>query len=151
MEKLSWHTHEYHHTEKTVDWYWIVSIVSISVAIIAIILNNIIFAILIIVSAFTLMLFASKRPEIIEVTIENTGVTIGKYHYPYSNLESFWIETKEHIPRMIFKSKKIFMPLIVVFIEDVPAEKIHEQLSKNLKEEEHSEPFLEKLLIYLGF
>ncbi len=151
MEKLSWQTHEYHHTEKTSDWYWIVGIVTVSIALIAIILNNIIFAILIIVSSFTMSLFASKKPEIINVDIDNAGVTINKTRYPYSNLDSFWVELTHFRPRMILKSKKMFMPYIVVFIEEVDPEDVREALSSRIQEEEHHEPFLEKLLIYLGF
>jgi len=151
MENLTWHTHEYHHTEKTSDWYWIVGIVTISVAIIAVILNNIIFAILIVVSSFTLSLFASKKPEIVEVKINGMGVTIGDTHYPYSNLESFWIETRDHRDRILLKSKKVFMPFIVIFIEEMEPQVLRKTLTEHLPEEEHAEPFLEKLLIYLGF
>ena len=151
MEKLSWHTHEYLHSEKSVDWYWIVGIVTVSIAVIAIILNNIIFAILIIVSAFVLVLFASKKPEIIEVVIDNTGIDVGRAQYSYKELDSFWIETREHKHKIVLKSHKTLMPFIVVYIEEVPAEKIHSVLSRYLKEEEHVEPFLEKLMVYLGF
>ena len=151
MEKLSWHTHEYLHSEKTADWYWMVGIVTISIALIAIILNNIIFAILIIISSFTLSLFASKKPEIVEVMIGRTGVSVGRTQYPYSHLDSFWIETREIHPKIILKSKKIFMPLIIIFIEEHDPDDVHAALIQYLPEEEHTEPFLEKLLIYLGF
>ena len=151
MEKLSWHTHEYHHTEKSPDWYWTVGIITLSVALIAIILNNVIFAILIIVSSFTLSLFASRKPELVQINIENLGITVGKTRYPYKNLDSFWIEIHEFRPRIILKSKKVFMPFIIIFIEDTDPEKIRHSLSQHLEEEEHHEPFLEKLLVYLGF
>ena len=103
MGNLNWQAHEYLYSEKTADWYWIVSIITISIAIIAIILNNIIFAILIIVSSFTLSLFASRKPEIIDVEINPSGVTVGKTHYPYAHLDSFWVETREFQPKIILK------------------------------------------------
>ena len=149
--KISWQTQEYLHREKTADWYWIVGIITVSIALISIILSNIIFAILIIVSSFTLSLFASKKPETVEVEINLSGVTFGKTHYPYANLDSFWIERREHTPKIILKSKKMLMPFIIIFIEDVPEEKVREILLQHLPEEEHIEPFLEKLLIYFGF
>lgn len=151
MEKLSWHTHEYFHTEKSADWYWIVGIITISIAVISIILNDVIFAILIIISSFTLSLFASKRPNIVQVNIDNLGVTVGRTRYPYGNLESFWIEMEGHYPRILIKSKKVFMPYIVIFIEEIDPERIHAALLTHLKEEVHTEPFLEKVLLYLGF
>lgn len=151
MEKIFWKTQEYIHTEKTTDWYWIVGIITVSIAIVSVILNNIIFAILVIVSSFTLSLFASKRPETVGVEINPFGITFGNTHYPYAHLDSFWVETREHIPKIILKSKKVFMPFIVIFIEDVPEEKVREILLEHLPEQEHIEPFLEKLLIYFGF
>ncbi len=151
MEKLSWDTHEYHHTEKGSDWYWIVGIITLSIALIAVILNNVIFAILIIVSSFTLSLFASRKPDLIKVVVDGGGITVNKTRYPYLHLESFWIETTQFRPRIILKSKKIFMPYIVIFIEDTDPNKIHAILDKHLAEEEHHEPILEKLLVYLGF
>jgi len=151
MDKISWETFEYLHTEKTNDWYWIVAIVTISIAVISVILNNVIFAILIIISSFTLSLFASRRPDIVPVNIDHTGVTFGKTQYPFSSLESFWVETRDGYPRLLLKTQKIFMPFIVIHIEDEDPEMIREVLGGRLKEEEHSEPILEKFLIYLGF
>ena len=149
--KLSWKTIEYLHSEKTRDWYWIVAIITVSIALVSIILNNLIFAILIIISSFTLSLFASRRPEIIDVEIDNVGLSVGPTEYPYKELESFWVETREANPKIILKSKKVFSPFIVVLIHDVEIEEIHKALLQHLPEEEHVEPFLEKLLIYFGF
>ncbi|MEQ1561475.1 MAG: hypothetical protein ABL899_01990 [Nitrospira sp.] len=151
MDKISWKAPEYIHSEKTTDWYWIVGIITISIAVIAVILNNIIFGILIVTASFTLSLFASRKPSLVDITIDNSGVTSGKIKYPYSNLESFWVETRDAHHRIILKSKKLFMPFIVLLIENADPEQIHSTLSKYLKEEEHTEPLLEKIIIYLGF
>ena len=151
MEKLSWTTQEYLHREKTADWYWIVGIVTVSIALIAIILNNVIFAILVIVSSATLSLFASKRPEQITVDIDSAGITSGIHKYPYKDIDSFWVETRDHHLRIILKLKKSFSPLVVIFIEKIEPEKIQSYLSQYITEEERSEPLLEKIFIYLGF
>jgi hypothetical protein len=151
MEKLSWQTTEYLHKQKTNDWYWIVGIITVSIAILAIILNDLIFGILIIVCSFTLALFASKKPAMIDVVIDDKGITVGSINYPYKNLESFWIETREVNPKIMIKSKKLFMHLIVVFIQNVEPETVHQALIKHLPEEELTEPLLEKILVYLGF
>ncbi len=151
MDKLSWHTIEHHYTEKTADWYWIVAIVSISIAIISIIMNNIIFAILILVASFTLSLFASKKPGVIEVTINGQGVIIGRTKYPYVNLDSFWVEDIPNHEKLIIKSKKLFSPFIIAFIDEVHPDEVRQAMLKHLREEEHTEPLLEKLLIRLGF
>ena len=151
MDKLSWQAPLHIYREKTADWYWIVAIITISIALISIILNNIIFAILILVSSFTLSLFASKRPETVTMTIDHTGVTVGNTQYSYAHLESFWIETREAYPKILLKSEKLLMPFITILLDDMDSELVREKLLQHLPEEEHAEPFLEKLLIYLGF
>jgi len=153
MDVLSWNTVEYLHQEKTSDWYWIVSIISVSIAIIAIIMNNVIFAILVIIASFTLMLFASRKPNVVEVDMDDMGIRVGRTMYPYRHLDSFWVETRENNDRILLKSKKVLMPLIIIFIEEnqVHPSDVRAMLMKHLPEEEHSEPFLEKLLVYLGF
>jgi hypothetical protein len=153
MEKLSWHTLEYLHTEKTSDWYWIVGIITVTIAVIAIIMNNIIFAILILVASFTLSLFASRKPRVIEISLDGSGITVGRTKYPYNHIESFWVETRNYHPRLLLKSKKFFMPYLVILIDEevVHPDEIRAFLLNHLHEEEHSEPFLEKLLVYLGF
>ncbi len=151
MQKMSWQTLEYLHKEKTADWYWIVGIITISIALIAIILNNVIFAVLILVSSFTLSLFASRKPSLVNIVIDNGAITVGNTRYAYKDLESFWIETREHFPKILIKSKKVLMPHIVIFIETHSPEEVREELLKYLPEEEHTEPFLQKILFYLGF
>lgn len=151
MNKITWETIEYFHTEKTNDWYWIVGIVTLSIAIISIILNNIIFAIFIIVASFVLSLFASRKPDIITVVLDNAGVTFGKTRYPYSSLESFWFELNDAHPRLLLKSNKMFMPFLVIHAHPEDSDEIRGFLSQHLKEEENTEPLLEKVLMYLGF
>ncbi len=151
MEKISWRAPEHIYTEKTADWYWVVGIVTLSVALISIILNNLVFAILIIVSAATLSLFATKRPRMIPIELSPNGVSVDTTFYPYADLESFWVETEHWHPRIFLKSTKNLSPFIVIFLNDADPGEIHHALSQHLTERKHSEPLLEKVLIYLGF
>jgi hypothetical protein len=151
MNKLTWETYEYLHTEKTSDWYWIVGIVTLSIAIIAIILNNIIFGIFIIVASLVLSLFASRKPDVVTVVLDSAGITFGKTRYPYSALESFWFESNDAHPRLLIKSRKMFMHYIVIHADNEDSDEIRQFMRQHLKEEELTEPLLEKVLIYLGF
>ena len=151
MNDISWQAPEYFYTEKTSDWYWIVGIISITIAITSIVFNNILFALLILIGSFTLCLYASRKPNIITIKINDKGIMIGDLFYFYELLNSFWIEEKELHPRLILKSKKKLSTHIVAILGNVSGEEIREKLQKNLVEEQMSEPFLEKLLIYFGF
>lgn len=150
--KIEWDAHEYEHKERSPDWFWAVGIISVSIAIASVIFGNIIFGILVLISAFTLSLFANRPPSTLHVSVNEKGITRGKISYPYSALESFWIDTEHPHKKIILRSEKMFMPLIIVPLGDnTDVEQLHENLSLFLSEELHSLPFVERILEYLGF
>lgn len=148
---ISWKAPEYIHTQKSADWYWIVGIISLTLATISILLSNLVFGILIIIGVFTLVLYSVKEPKTIRVEILPTGIKTNDILYPYINLESFWVEEKELAPRIILKTRKKIAPYVVILIGDGNPHDIREELLLHLPEIKHSEPFIEKLLIYFGF
>lgn len=150
--ELKWSAHEYEHKEREQDWFWAVGIITISIAIASIIFGNIIFAILILISAFALSLFINRFPEIINVTIDNKGVTKGNVRYPFETLHSFWIDLEHPHKKIIFKSKKLLMPLIIVPLGDhEDIDELKDILDNYLTEEYQRLPFAETILEYLGF
>ncbi|MEI6843213.1 MAG: hypothetical protein WCK48_01755 [bacterium] len=151
MEKIEWHAPEYIFTEKTTDWYWVVGIITVSVALIAIIVGNLIFALLILISIGTLALFASRRPEIIRIEINDRDILIGENVYEYPQIESFWVESRDAYPRLFLRPRKKIAQHMVVLIEDVNPRDVRDILATHLTETEHTEPLLEKLFIYFGF
>jgi hypothetical protein len=148
---ISWKAPEHIHTEKSADWYWIVGIISITCAIISVLLSNIIFAVLIIVGVFTLTLYSSKKPAIVHIELMPMGIKVHDLLYLYTNLESFWIEEHELVPRILFKTTKKVAPHVIVLLGDANPDEIRDELLLHLPEIKQSEPFLEKLLIYFGF
>jgi len=150
--RIEWDAHEYEHKERSADWFWAVGIVSISMAVAAVIFGNIIFGILILVGAFALSLFINRPPNILHIVIDERGVTKGKVRYPYSSIQSFWIDVEHPHKKLILQSEKLLMPLIIVPLgNEAEVEQIHENLSRHLTEEFHSLPLVEKILEYLGF
>ncbi len=144
---------EYHYKHKATDWYWAVGIVTLAAAATAIIFNNILFSILIVLGGFTLIMHAARRPVDHEIDINDAGITIGKYHFTYGNLESFWIEHTEHA-RMLVKTKRLIMPHLIVpvdFLSGDEKEEVREFLKTKLAEEEQHEPLLEMIMEYIGF
>ena len=150
--RIEWDAHEYEHKERSSDWFWAVGIISISIAIAAVIFGNIIFGILVLVGTFTLSLFVNRPPHTLRVIVDERGITRGRVHYPYNTLESFWIDTDHPHKKIILRSQKTFMPLIVVPLGDeVDIDNLHDSLSLFLSEAPHDPPFVEKILEYLGF
>ena len=150
--KIEWQASEYEHKERSSDWFWAVGIIAFAIAIVSIIFGNIIFGVLVLIRAFSLAIFANRPPNILDVTVDERGITRDKVQYPYSSLESFWIDIEHPHKKIILRSNKMLMPLIIIPISDeVDIDNLHDKLSLFLKEEFHSLPLIERLLEYLGF
>jgi hypothetical protein len=151
-DSIRWGGHEYSYSEKSVDWYWAVGIVALSGAVAAILLGNFLFGILILIGAFTLSLFAARKPNTVTFEINRRGILIDKKLFPYNTLDSFWIHEDTHHATLLVRSQKAMMPLIMIPLsEPVDAEIVHLSLSRFLEEEEHDMPISHRLVEYFGF
>ena len=148
---ISWTAPEHFYVEKHPDWYWAVGIVTLTLAAVCFILGSIIPGIFVVVAAVALVLHASKPPRIVIHEVNDRGIVVNNVLYPFLTLDSFWIPHDEPIPKLIVKSRKTFMPYIVLFIEEVDPEKVREVMLRYIAETEHYEPLLKHLLEWLGF
>lgn len=148
---ISWNAPEHFHVPKNQDWYWAVGIITLAISAVAIILGNIITGIFVLVAAVALVIHASHPPRIIYHEINDRGIIAHDRFFPFLSLESFWIPHDELPPKIILKSRKLMMPYIIIFIEEVDPEEIREIMLKYIAETEHNEHFIHKLLERLGF
>ena len=149
---ITWHAPERHYTEKNSDWYWAVGIISFTAAALAFMFGQVIFGILIVVSAVALTLHASVAPRIVHVEINDRGIILDDASYPFLHLESFWIHPDHYPPKIILKSQKNFMPFIHIHIaNDLDPETVRQVLLTYIAETEHEEPLTVKIMERLGF
>ncbi len=148
---IAWDAPEHVHIEKNSDWYWAVGIITITTAALAIIFNNIIFGIFIIVGAFSLIVHGTKKPRIFHYEINDRGIVSEKTLYPFLTLESFWIDAHERPAKILVKSHKTFMPYITIPIDEVDPEDVRDILLNYISETEHHEPLSQKVLERFGF
>jgi hypothetical protein len=148
---ISWNAPEHFHVEKTPDWYWAVGIITLALAVVAFIFGSIITGIFILVAAVALVLHASRPPRIVYHEVNDRGLVIHDRLYPFLSLDSFWIPHDEFPPKIILKSRKLFMPFIIIFIDEIDPEEVREVMLRYIAETEHHEPFLKFVLERLGF
>ena len=150
-EPLTWQAYEYVHREKSADWYWAVSIITISMAVTAILFNNVLFAVFILLAFFILMMYSKRRPELLQIKLDERGVSEGTLRYHYTSIESFWVEDRYGESKLIMKSKKKALPYITIPIFEVSANDVRDHIKKHVREEEHAEPLAKRIMEYLGF
>ena len=148
---ISWKAPAHLYVEKRQDWYWVVGIITVALAATAFIFGEAITGIFVIVAAMTLVIHASKPPAIVDCEVNDRGVRFGDTLYPFLTLDSFCIPHDETPPKILLKSRKLLMPFIVIYIDEVDPEDIRAVLLKYIAETEHREPFLKQILEWLGF
>lgn len=157
---IKWTAPEYYHIPKTADWFWAVGIIAASIVVLSFIYGDVLLGILILIGTFSVFLHANKESVIREIELDEKGIRIDRRFFPYRTLDSFWIDAHEFehdeygnivFAKLLVKSKKTFMPLIVIVVEYPDTEEIREFLSIFLPEEEHRESLAHKLAEYFGF
>ncbi len=149
---IYWEAPEHTHIEKTGDWYWILGIIALSGAIASMIFSNVLFGVVIILGALTMVVVSYRHPRVIPFEVSARGIRIKDSLYPYSTLESFYID-EENLggPQLIVKSKKLFMQLLFVPIPEEYIDEIEEVIAPRLREEHLEEPLAHRLMEYFGF
>ncbi len=140
---IRWIGYEYEHTDKSTDWFWAVGITAVCVAIIAIIYDNTLFGIFVIIAGVMTMVIAKRPPEIVEYCLTPKGLMINKTIYLYKHLHSFWIEThSKDRPELLIKTKKNLTRLFVIPIDHSAGNPHHirDYLLQVLPEEHMEEP-----------
>ncbi len=148
---IAWHAPAHFYVEKKPDWYWAVGIVTLALAAVAFIFGNIITGIFVVIGSATLVLHASRPPRTIRLEVNDRGLVVDNVLYPFLTLESFWIPHDETPPKLIVKSRKLLMPFIVVYIDEIDPEEVREVMLTYIAETEHQESLIKHILERFGF
>jgi hypothetical protein len=147
-----WEAPEHRHFEKTADWYWILGIIAVAASIASIIFGNVLFGIVILLGATVMMLYGHKEPRVIGFEVSPRGVRVENDLYPYSTLESFYIdEESPYGPQLLVKPQRLFSQLLIMPLPEEQLEAIETILESRLPEEHLEEPLSHQILEYFGF
>jgi len=149
---ITWEAPEHHHVEKGNDWFFALAIIIVALVILAILCNDVLFALLIGLAGGALAVSAAKRPSIIPYAVTVRGIKVDDHLYPYGELDSYHIDEEDpRGPQLLIKSEKKLMPLIVLPIPLAYVDEIEDILKERLPEEHLEEPLFVKVLELFGF
>ncbi|HBT81136.1 hypothetical protein A2757_02440 [Candidatus Giovannonibacteria bacterium RIFCSPHIGHO2_01_FULL_48_47] len=149
---MSWEAPEHELREKTPDWYWAVGIIAFGFLILAILLKNFLFAILVLLGGFTVAMYGVKQPKIVNFAITSRGIKVEDKLYPYDNLQFFWINyDPPHVRELYLISKKTFQPQISIPLGQADPNEVREHLIKFLEEKEIEESLFDTIARFFRF
>lgn len=150
-ETIQWQAPEHHYHEKTIDWYWVLGIIVVGLIIASIFLGNILFGILMAIGGFALAIYGTKKPKMVDFSIDYRGVKIDKNLFHFEDLKSFWVNHDDHENELLIESNKTLMPQISIILGDTDPIEVRRILLKYLKEEKITESIMKTISRVLKF
>lgn len=153
IEPLSWRAAEYQFTKKGPLWYLTIGLIGLILLIIALKQKNFFFGLFILIAGTVIFYLGRRRPKVINFTIDDEGVKIGKYTvFRYDQLEKFsFRQNPNQLDEIILKRKTIFNPYLILPIDSTNLEKAKNILKEKLEEFEYEPSFLDIFTNWLGF
>mgnify|MGYP001564112127 CR=1 FL=1 len=149
-QTISWKAPTHEHAHKDSDWFWGIGVAATAIAIISILGNNPLFALLIVLGTITLFMHAIKSPHIITISVDSEKIMVEDTAFLYEELDSFLIARDEEKPLLILKTKRILNPRVIVPLDVEKSERARECLLEYLPEKKLSVPLSHQVLEFLG-
>ncbi len=140
LKKIEWQAPEYEFMEKGPDWFWAVGILGAALFIVAVLLHNFLFGVMILLAGFSILLYGAKRPALVFFSVGPTGIKINDRVYDYEDLKCFWVNYNPPLKKeLLVESKKTFMPRFSIPLGATDPVALREYLLQYLKEEKLEE------------
>jgi len=147
-----WAFPEFVRQERSLAWYAVMSIIGIALIIYAIVAGNYLFALIIVLIAFIILIYNIKEPMKINFQITEDGIMLASRFYEFKDINNFWIIYEPPaVKTLYFEFKSVLRPKLSVPLAGENPLGIREILLARLpedleKESESNTDALEKLL-----
>jgi len=134
---IGWKIPEYDKHERTKNWYIIAVVVGTLLVIYSFFSGDFLFAAIIIIGAFIIIMHDGQEPIKIDFSITDEGVIVGKNFYDYDVLKDFSIMYKpnQQIKNLYFEFKSAIRPRLSIPLNNQNPLPIRENLLKYLPED----------------
>src|SRR3989344_4729669 len=130
-----WSAYEHDHIVRGGDWYWALGIVAVSAAVTSILLDDFLFAILILLAALVLALASRTPPETATFEVSERGVRVNSTLHRYDEIISFWVEDElKGRPLLLIDTTKFLAPNLIIPIEHVDPHLVRGYLKERAEE-----------------
>ncbi len=134
---MGWKIPEYDKHERTKNWYVVTTIIGALLVIYSFFSGNFLFAAIIIIGAFVIIMHDGQEPIKIDFSITDEGLVVGKKFYDYDTLKDFSIVYKpnQNIKNLYFEFKNVIKPRLSIPLIDMNPLPIRENLLNYLPED----------------
>ncbi|MBL7058302.1 hypothetical protein ISS03_03115 [Patescibacteria group bacterium] len=152
-EVMSWSFPEFDQHDRDAKWYIVAGIFSFLFILYAFWTNNFLFAVIVVIALFIIVLHHENDPIEVDFIITTDGVVVGSKFIDYSELKNFAIvyQPKNDVKRLYFEYKSVLKYRVSIPVLSQDPLIIRENLLKYLPEdlEREVEPLSENLSRFL--
>lgn len=137
---ISWTTPEHVHHDRSIDFYWIVGLITIVVSVLAFIFKDALFGVFILIGGGLYAYVNHKKPNDVTVTINEKQIIIGDDIYLISKIQYFRIVQIKDEYELVLSIRQSYSPVVSVCIPGDIVNQTREILLTMIEESENSVP-----------
>ncbi|MBU4216435.1 hypothetical protein L6270_01235 [Candidatus Parcubacteria bacterium] len=136
-EVISWHVPEYIAYERSQNWYIIAGLVALGFLVFSFLTHDFLFAVIVIIAVLLYVLNHGQEPMMINITLTDEGVIVGRKFYDYDELKNFSVlyKPKQEVRNLYFEFKSGIKHRISVQLDGMDPIAIREYLLRYLHED----------------
>ena len=151
---VEWQGQEFEFTPKSSTWYWTIGVLSVGSAIAAVIVQNILFAIILLLAGGTVSLLGSRRPAMHHFKITDRGIHVGEQLFRYDNIARFAMDdhVRDGTPaKLLFELREGLVKVMTIPLTGVDFRRVRMELkNQNIEEAEDLDTVVARLSDWMG-
>ena len=149
---VSWSASEFIAYQKSGGWYMLILLgVAALAGVVFLFTQDYFSAGAIVVAGILFVIFAGRKPRVLNYSIDTSGIAIGAKKYNFKDFRSFSLIEETHMRSVMLTPLKRFMPAISMYFEPADEQKITEALSDYLPYEDRKQDPVDKVMQRLRF
>lgn len=152
VKPISWTASEYVSHDKSTTWFVQFGLVVLLISgAIYVFTRDLMSVFYITIFGIGFGIFAGRKPQVLQYTLDSRGVHIGNKSYPISMFKSFAVVEEEGIHSIQLMPMKRFMPSISVYFAPDDEQEIMQSLSSMLPLEQRKQDSIDRLMHRIRF
>lgn len=152
IQPVSWTASEYVAHDKSTAWFMkFIAVAIVGIGLIFFLTRDITSVILLSLLVIAFGVFAARKPNVLQYTLDNRGITIGKKFYPINVFRSFAIIEEGAFRSITLLPLKRFMPAISLYYAPDDERVIMEAFGALLPQETRKQDAVDKFMHRIRF
>ncbi len=143
---ISWEAKEYISRDKNVGWYVGLVIIGLALIAVGVLLKLWSFALLVIVSVITLIIYSVRPPRILKYSMDSKGLKEGNRLYQFEDFRAFGVINDGGNYAIVLTPRKRFSPRTWVYFPEQQGEGIVDAFGLRLPMEEVKLDVIDKIV-----